>query len=348
MIHNSSARYTIFAIILLLFLQACTTSSASSSELPDLGTIKVGYLPVTGYAPYYLGVEKGYFEEQGLTIELERFDSGSKMIAPLSTGQLDVGAGEPGTAMFNGAHQGLDMKAICGLAAQKPGYGGVPILLRAALSESGEVTSPADLSGKKVGVNVLRGMTEYTIARALEQGGLSLDDVELVTLSFPDMPAAFANGAIDLANLPYPLAQKAVSDGSAMVLLGGDEIAGTIQNGVMYFGKRMLEPENKEVAVRFMMAFLKGLRELIDENWSNPENLEIISKYTNLPPEVIESSTKSYYDPNCDFVFPSLEDIQDYYVGNGYTEYTEPLSLTDVVDESFKNEAVSRLGEYQE
>lgn len=340
--------YVITLLILLgLITQACSNPGGAKTELPDLGTIKVGYLPVTGYAPFYLGVEKGYFEEQGLEVELERFVSGSKMIAPLSTGQLDVGAGEPGTAMFNAAHQGLEMKAICGLAAQAPGHGGVPFLVRTELYESGEVVEPADLNGKKIAVNVLRGMSEYTVSKAMEQGGLTIDDAELITISFPDMPPAFSNSAIDAAPIPYPLAAKSINDGSAIVFLKGDEIGGTIQNGVMYFGKRLLEPSNKEVAVRFMMVYLRGLRELMDENWSNEENLAIISKYTNLPPEVIKSSIKSYYDPNCEFVYPSLEETQEYYVNRGYTEYTEPLPLFEVLEESFREEAVRRIGEYK-
>jgi NitT/TauT family transport system substrate-binding protein len=335
--------------ISVLLVSACASlETAGNSELPDLGTIKVGYLPVTGYAPFYIGVEKGYFAEQGLDVELERFDSGSKMIAPLSTGQLDVGAGEPGTAMFNAAHQGLEMKAICGMAAQAPGHGGVPFLVRADLFNSGEVSKPADLEGKKIAVNVLHGMSEFTVSKAMEQGGLTIDDAELITISFPDMLPAFANGAIDAAPLPYPLAEKAINDGSAVVFLKGDEIGGTIQNGVLYYGQRFLDPRNKEIGVRFMLAYFKGLRELMDEYWSNEENLAIISEYTNLPPEVIQSGIKSYYDPNCEFVHQSLEETQNYYVSRGYTEFAETLPLSDVLDESFREEAVDRIGEYQD
>ena len=336
-------------LISALLLQACASSGTTeNAEFPDLGTIKVGYLPLTGYAPIYLGIEKGYFEEQGLKVELERFDTGSKMIAPLSAGQLDVGSGNPGTSMFNGAYQELDMKAVCGTAAQTPGHGGVPFLVRKDLYESGELTEPADLKGMKIGVNALRGLSEYTVAKALEQGGLSLDEAEMVVLPFPEMIAALANQAIDAATLPYPLAGIAIKDGSAVVMLEGDEIAGDIQNGVMYFGKRLMDPANKEIGARFLMVYLRGLRELRDENWSNEENLAIISEYTNLPPAVIQSSPKSYYDPNCDFIYSSLEDIQAFYLDHGYTEYQETLPLSDIIDETFREEAVDRLGEYQE
>jgi ABC-type nitrate/sulfonate/bicarbonate transport system substrate-binding protein len=95
----------IFLQVVSLLLQSC--ASGQQEALPDLGTIQIGYLPTLGYSAFFLAEEKGYFKEQGLDVELTMFKSGSEMIVPLSTGQLDVGAGEPGTALFNAAAQDL-------------------------------------------------------------------------------------------------------------------------------------------------------------------------------------------------------------------------------------------------
>ncbi len=335
--------------LIILVLTACAKAGDQSSVLPDLDTIKVGYIPTSGYSPLYLGVEKGYFEEKGLKVELERFDSGSKMIAPLSAGQLDVGAGEPGTALFNSRHQGLDVMVVCGMSSQAPGYGGVPIIVRKDLYDSGELDEIAELKGKKVALNILHGMGEYIVAKALEKEGLTIDDVGLVTIAFPDTPAALANGVVDASALPQLIAEKAIEDGIAVELIRGDQIAGEIQSTVMYFGKRFLDPTNREIAIRFLEVWLKGMRELYDEEWSNPENLAIISKYTNMPPETIKNSApkQSYYNPNCDYNSESLENIQNYYISRGYTEYTEALPLSEIVDDSFRKEVIDRIGVYQ-
>lgn len=348
MLRKSMFYVFVLLVALAIITQACANPGDEQSEMPDLGTIKVGYAPSDSFAPYFLGVEKGYFEEQGLTVELERFASGGQMIASLSAGQLDAGSGSPSTSMFNAAQQGLDMKVVCGVAAMTPGHYSIPFLVRKDLYESGEVTKPVDLKGKKIGINVLRGNAEYIVAKVLEQGGLTVDDTELVTLAFPDTPTALANSSIDAAVLPASLASKTIQDGSAVALLEGDEIGGDIQTVVMYIGKRFMDPANKEVAVRFLMAYLKAMRELIDENWSNDENLEIISKYTTVPPEVIKSTTKAYYDPNCGFLLASLEDYQDYYTSRGYTDYSEPIPLSELIDETYINEAIRRIGESEE
>ena len=116
----------VLLVLAAILAQACAPAAQSSAEMPDLGTLQVGYLASVGYAPYFVAKEKGYFEELGLDVELQRFDSGSKMIAPFSAGQLDVGCGEPGTAMFNAIHQELDIRLVCGFASQAAGFNGVP------------------------------------------------------------------------------------------------------------------------------------------------------------------------------------------------------------------------------
>lgn len=335
-----------FLAILTLLLTAC--SQQSQQGVPDLGKIQVGYLPSTGFFGFYVAKEKGYFEEQGLDVELTSFKSGSEMIAPLSTGQLDVGAGEPGTGLFNAANQDLDVRVVCGFSSQAAGRGGVPILVRKDLADSGEVTKPADLKGRKIGVNVPRGMVEYSVAKYLAKDGLTIDDVEMVPIPFPDMPAALANKAVDAAMVTYPGAAKAIKDGSAVILVSGDQIAGEIQNGVMYFGKRFLDPENKEVAIRFLMAYLKALREVQGEAWKSDEILQIVNKYTNQPPEVIKSGVLSFNDPNCRLVYDSLEDVQNYYLTRGYTDFKEALPFSRFIVDDFAEEAVARLGEYKE
>lgn len=342
-------RRTYFVVVVILgwMVASCSLSGGSSQELPDLGTIKVGFLPVTGYGGFYVAAEKGYFKEQGLDVHLERFDTGSKMIAPLSAGQLDVGMGEPGTALFNAIHQGLDVRVVCGTSAYKEGFARIPVVVRKDLVDSGEITQIADLAGKKIGINTLRGMGEYSFSLVLALGGLTVADVEFVTIPFPDIPAALTNKAIDAAYLPSPMAEKAAADGIAIRMFGSD-YTGDIQNGVMYYGKRFLDPANREVVVRFTMAYLKAVRELMGNGFFEEENLTIINKYTNLPIEVIKTTIRTYQDPNCDVLEDSLTNTQAFYLNRGYTEYSQPIAIGDVLEMSFREEALNRLGIYDE
>lgn len=308
----------------------------------------MGYIPILGFAPYFVAVEKGYFAEQGLTVELQSFRSGDPMIAPLSTGQLDVGGGETGPALFNAISQDFDVRVVAALAAQPPGNGAVPLLVRKELFESGEVTEPADLQGRKVAVNVERGMAEYLLHEALARADLTVDDVELVAIPFPEMPQALANAAVDVAILPHPLASRAIGEGAAAVMLEGDQIVDTPQNGVIYFGQRLLDPANREVGVRFLAAYLQAARDLFGEGWRADENVAIINQYTNVPPPAIQKGVAYFFDPNGVINRSSTEKIQAYHVSRGYTELSDPLPLEEIIDESFLEEALERIGTFQE
>jgi NitT/TauT family transport system substrate-binding protein len=336
-------------LVLVLFISVLVTScgggTPSEEKLPDIGTINIGYIPLLAYAPFFIGAEKGYFEEQGLQVELQSFNSGSTMIPVLSTGALDVGAGENGTALFNAINQNLDIRVVCGMLAQPQGYAFVPFLVRKDLFDSGVITSPADLKGRKVALNVERGNGEYTLVAVLEQGGLTLDDVEVVTLPFPEMPPAFTNQAIDAAVLPYPLAGQAISNDLAVVLVEGDEIFDNPQTAVLYYGQRLLKPENREVGIRFMVAYLDAVRDLQGDGWFNEENVAIISQYTNVPAPAIKSMA-IYFGPNGEMNESYIENIMDYYIDQGYTEFSEPLSLSKILDLSFLEAALTRIGEF--
>lgn len=334
----------ILAVLLVLASQACKPGqSPANTALPDLGTIQVGYLPLTGFAPFYLAVEKGYFEEQGLKVELQSFNSGSTMIAPLSTGQLDAGCGETGTALFNAIAQGLEVRVVASAISQPPGYGITPLLIRKDLYDSGEITTPADLKGRKISINIERGMSEYLVAEVLARGNLTVDDVELVNIPFPDMPAALRNKAVDAAYLSFPLAGVAVKNGDAVVMLNGDEITDNPQNGVLYFGKRFLQPENFELAVRFMVAYLRAGREYFYGGYRDEAIAAIVEKFTNVPVEVIVKGPVGFFDPNGEINWASTEKIQAYYLSRGYLELPKPLARSEVIVDTFLKEALERL-----
>ena len=343
-------------LIVALLAVACggqeqTTPKPAPVEAPEeavisLETVKVGYIPILGFAPYFVAQEKGYFEEQGLNVEMELFRSGDPMIAPLSQGQLDVGGGETGPALFNAVNLGLDVKVVGALAAQPEGYGAVPLLVRTELSESGEVTTPADLAGRKVAVNIERGTAEYLLANALAQNGLSLDDVEMVSIPVPEIQAALANSAVDAAILPHPLAGRALGEGDAVVLVNGDQIVDNPQNGVIYFGRRLLEPENREVAVRFLVAYLKAARELQGDAFrSNDELVNAIVEWTGVPEPAVRNGVAYYFDPDGAINEASTADFQAYHVGKGYTEFSEPLPLDQIIFSDFLEEALARIDE---
>ena len=126
----------------------------------------------------------------------------------------------------------------------------------------------------------------------------------------------------------------------------GDEIIDNPQNGVVYFGQRMLERNNKEVGIRFLVAYLKATRDLHGDGWLSAENIAAINKYTGMPEATIEKSITYYFDPNASINQASVERIQQYLVSRGYTEYTELIPVSEIIDLQYLDEALDIAGEY--
>jgi len=345
------------AVLLMSLLAGCqaipsmpgaTTAPPAAAEQPaaaaDPVTLKVGYVPVLAGAPIFIAQDKGYFADEGLTIELESFRSGALIIPPLALGQLDVGFGEIGPAIYNAVAQGLDVRAVATAGSEPAGFGSVPLLVRTDLFDSGEVTTVADLQGRTVAVNLERSMAEYLLAEALAQAGMAVDDVTLVSLPFPDMPAAFANGAIDAAVLPHPLAAQAIGAGHAQVLMAGDLVTENPQLAIISFGPRLLDPNAADVATRFLAAYLRGVRDLAGDGWQQDDNVAIISQYTNVPAPAVRGGAPPYFDPNGAINAESVSRSQAYFLDRGYLEYQTALPIDSVVDTTLLDQALEQVG----
>ena len=324
-------------------------AESEMQPLPDDFTLRIGYIPILGFAPHFVAAERGYFEEMGLNVEFESFRSGNLMIAPLGQGQIDVGGGNVGPPVFHAVDRGFDIRIVAGSSSLRPGYGALPLLVRTELVESGEVEDAGDLEGRSVAVNVTAGSVEYLVAEALEPHGLAVDDVDLIPLPFPEMPAAFANDSIDAGILAHPLAGIPLREGDATVLLDGGEITENPQIGVVYFGERLLEPENREVGVRFLMAYLKAVRDLQGDAWrENDEIVNALLEWTQVPEPAVRNGVAFYFHPDATINMESIAEQQQYHFDRGYTELSEPLPLQEMVNFSYLEEALQRLGEMEE
>ncbi|HZW04283.1 MAG TPA: ABC transporter substrate-binding protein [Anaerolineaceae bacterium] len=316
--------------------------------------LRIGVLPIGAFTPFFVAQEKGYFTEQGLAVEFETFRTGAEMIAPLSLGQIDVGGGEAGTALFNAIAQGLDLKVVLSLSTLTETNSYFLMVARKDLVDSGEIKTMADLRERKIGINNQHGMTEYFAAQALKTGDLTVDDVQLVILPFPEMVQALANKALDVAYLQHPLAATALNPGPdgqtpmAVELYSFYHINPEIQCASVLFGKNLLDPKNEDVGARLTVALLKAARDMQGDAWRSDEQIvRVISERTGVPEAVVRKSVMPGHDPDGTISWANLETMQSYYLERGYPEYTEPLPEEQVVEERFQQLAVERLGAYQ-
>lgn len=160
----------------------------------------------------HIALQKGYFAEQGLNVEYIQFKAVADAIGPLSTGDLDVGGGGWTPGIANAILRGINLKVVGDKMSKQPGFTNYRLSIRKDLYDSGKIKGVADLKGEKVAVTAAATMG-VMMYPALKEAGLTLNDLGLVALSFPDMLSAVSNKSVDAVVLAELILTKAVEDG---------------------------------------------------------------------------------------------------------------------------------------
>jgi NitT/TauT family transport system substrate-binding protein len=148
---------------------------------------------------------------------------------------------------------------VADLGTDPPGYGFQKLIVRTALITSGRFKTIKDLKGMTIAV-AAQGATAYVaIGSLLNKAGLKRDEVKLTYLGYTDQVAALRNGAIDASLMPEPNATLAVATGVAKQIEGDDAFYPNQEVACLIYGHSFLK-EHRDVGVRFMRAYLRGVR----------------------------------------------------------------------------------------
>ena len=334
---------------------SCTVASAPSPARPTGGApnvpaapeppadaveMTVGYIPISIYAPVFVAADKGYYAEEGLDVELEPFAGGSDLATLTESGQLEAAATGAGPALWNAVALGLPLALVA--AGHREGNPvATPLMISRDSCESGAIKSVADLLGKRVAVNA-PGATEYWLAQALGTGGLTLDDVDLRTLAFPDAVLALESGALAAAMVAEPLATKAEQDGFA-VRLATDFPVQAVQPTAIVANTDFIG-ENPDAVQGFVTAYLRACRDLAGEGFADPVNLEIIGRYAPVSPELIAAAVPPIYSLDGKIDPVALAPLQTFFRERGQLEYDEDIDPRSFIEPRFAEAALGELG----
>lgn len=333
-----------FLISGLLLTSACGGQSQSAAPAAKSASVKVGTIRAISDAPIFIALEKGYFKEQNLDVEAVSFGSGADMIAPLSAGQLDAGAGTPSAGLYNAITRGFDLKIVADKGSVGKNSDYIALLVRKDLIESGEIKDYADLKGRKIAVSSVSGSNAVELDAALRKANLTIKDVEPVEMPFPNMGTALANGSIDAAVVAEPNLVKFVEAGYAVRWKGVYELVPDQQAAVLLYSAKFAE--NKDVATRFMTAYLKGIRDYNDAFFNNKgydEVVAILTKYTSVKdPAVYKKMAPAGFSNDGKINLTTLKSDYDWYQSQGKIQGN--VDFGNVVNMSFVEAAAQKLG----
>lgn len=321
------------------------TTPLTTTPTPRPVTLKFGGLQTASEAGIYAAMEKGYFKEQGITMELSNFRTIAELIAPLGTGQLDVTALPLSVPLLAAADRGVEFKIVGDKAQGRPGWEYCWILLRKDLADSGKVKTPADLKGTKVSIPSPAAQGDMVVQLMAEQAGLKPGDIEIVVLPFAESAAGLGNKAISAAFSCEPFIATGIQQGFSVKWIPNSKFYdGKVQTSNIVFGPTLLK--DQDLARRWMIAYLKGSRDYtkaFTTKEGQEEMINIIIKYTSVKdPKLYDLMEMPYQDPNGLMDRKSMDDQFKWYVDKGL--YTGKKTLNDIIDLSYVEYAVQKLG----
>jgi NitT/TauT family transport system substrate-binding protein len=340
------------AVVLALTLAACHVQSPAAGPTvaadkgsvarQPLGTVRFGMLPSIATSPVYVGVESGAYADAGLDVNVTSMADSVQVIVALATGQLDIGQSAMGVGALNAFGRGVDLKAVASANQDPPGHGSItPILVRADLYDSGAIRGASQLKGRRFASSARGTIGEYSVGKFLQQAGLTMDDLDVVSVSGPEQIVAFADKAIDVAAPLQPLAAQAVQKGLVRVL--SDDYQPNAQLGLIVVNTRWAQAHPDSV-VQFLVAYLKTVRRLSDGQVKNDQQaLDAIGKYVNTPPDVVKLAPDPYWPKDGRINRSSLAEEQAFFLEHRSLDFSTPISIDDMIDESYLTNALLRL-----
>jgi NitT/TauT family transport system substrate-binding protein len=328
-------------------LNCARPSTTVFKPSPRSARVRVGVTGALAEAAQYLADSEGYFARQGLSVQLINFTSASRMIPALSAGQLDVGSGNIGPGLFHASQNNLCVKIVAPLSRQEANASGVFLFVRRELVDSGSVRTYADLKGLHIGIPGRDNTSEYALAKLLETGGLGPKDVRIMQMSYPTILVSLANRSIDAAILPEAVATAAADKDLGVKWKPIADVVPGAEFGVVLFSPQF--GAQHDVAVRWMAAYIQGARDYDAAFFHNVRRSEVVDQLTKVSPmkdrHMYDEMGFAVIDPNGTVNLDSVADQMRWFVQAG--ELPEAVDLSHVVDLSYVQEALERLGPYQ-
>jgi len=255
-------RWFLFLILLSsLVLPACSRATATPTvhiRLP------VGYIPNIQFAPFYVAIDKGYYRQAGIEVELD--------YSMEINGVALTGANEVQFAVASGEQVLLARAQNLPVVYVMAWYRNYPVAIVSKQSEN--ILTPQDLKDKRIGIPMLSGASYIGLRALLNAGGLKESDVTLDSIGFNQVEALATDqeqaAVVYVANEPIQLRSK----GYEVNVMSVADFAQLAANGLI----------TNEITLAKKPALVKAMvdatRRGIADTLSNPaEAYEISKKY---------------------------------------------------------------------
>lgn len=319
-------------------------TGASAAGASGRVKVKLGTPARPDQAVLYLAMARGYWDKQGLDVEVAQIDSGAQMVPALSTNQIQVGGGAPSAALYNALNRGINIRLVVDFAH----IGGPDDRTLAILARSdANAKTLADMKGKHFGIGGVKGgIGDIMFVNALRKEGLKESDFQSSYLPFPDILAGLGGKSLEAGEMTEPFVTQAVSQKIATVMYPGGVLIPGAELSVLQFSPQFAS-EQSQAATKFIVGFLQAVRDYNDAFIKHQGEDEVISQLVErLPvkdPQVWKTSAPLNVDPNGKINVDDLKSQAQFYQEQGTLQGGVP-DFSKYLDTRFAEEAVKQLG----
>ncbi len=307
---------------------AADESGAPPAERVSLG---VGFVPNVQFAPFYVGMEKGFYADNGIDLEMSYgFENDYLKLVGVNEAQFMVGSGDQ---VVLGRAQGLPVRYVMNWYTRYP-------VVVFAKAEQG-IATPADMAGKTIGIPGPFGASYVALRGILEAAGLSEQEIKLESIGFTQAAAVSEDkvqAAVDYAvNGPIVLQQAGIA--TSQIAL--DDYLMVPANGLVTNETTLTE--NPELVRRMVTA----TQQAIAYTLANPdEAFAIALKYVPEAGGENEAANRAVFDASLPYWTPAAgqtpgaTNLADW---QSAAEFMQRIGLVDTLvpaDELFTNEFV--------
>ena len=282
--------YIFIAIIIVALVFSVGLLKEKDNSDSNLKTIQLNEVTRSVfYAPQYVAIENGYFEEQGLKLEITTGQGADKVMTAILAGQSDIGLCGPEAAIYVYNEGKEDYVEVFAQLTQKDGS----LLVSKEKTDNFKWT---DLIGKTIIPGRKGGVPYMTFEYVLKKNGINpqtdvnLDD----SIKFDLMAGAFAGGNAEYVTLFEPTASMTEAEGKGYVVASVGEASGEVPY-TAYCAKKSYIEKNSETIEKFTRAIYKG-QKWVKSHTSREIAEAIQSFFPSTSVESIEKSVQSYKD----------------------------------------------------
>lgn len=276
--------YVLIFIIVCALVVTAVIFNTKKDENSDLQVIQINEVTRSVfYAPQYVAIANGYFEEEGLELEITTGQGADKVMTAILASQSDIGLCGPEAAIYVYNEGKEDYAQAFAQLTQKDGS----LLVS---KEPFENFKWEDVKGKTVIPGRKGGVPYMTFEYVLKQNGINPEtDVNLDdSIKFDLMAGAFTGGEAEFVTLFEPTASMTEDAGKGYVVASVGEAAGEVPY-TAYCAKKSYIEENSEIIEGFTRAIYRG-EQFVEQHSAN-EIAEIIQDF--FPDTTVDSLTKS-------------------------------------------------------